>query len=85
MLTDFCRDVAVSTVKTGLGGAAGNKGAVAIRFMLYNTSLCFVCAHFAAHQNAIKERNEDFAELSNKITFPLVSYSECNPLIIPLV
>lgn len=68
----LCRDVAVDTVKTGLGGAAGNKGAVAIRFVLYNSSLCFICAHFAAGQSGVKERNEDFTELCNKISFPLV-------------
>ncbi|KAF4533412.1 hypothetical protein B566_EDAN013288 [Ephemera danica] len=47
----FLRDVAVDSVKTGLGGATGNKGASAIRCVLYNTSLCFVCAHFAAGQS----------------------------------
>ena len=69
----FCRDLAVDTVKTGLGGQAGNKGAVAIRFMLNSTSLCFVCAHFAAGQSQVKERNSDYHEISQKICFPAVS------------
>jgi synaptojanin len=47
---EFIRDLAVDSVKTGLGGATGNKGAAAIRFVLDGTSLCFVCAHFAAGQ-----------------------------------
>ena len=42
------RDVAVDLVKTGMGGATGNKGTVAIRFRFHSTSLCFVCSHFAA-------------------------------------
>ena len=71
------RDVAVDSVKTGLGGAAGNKGAVAIRFVLHNSSLCFVCAHFAAGQSGVKERNNDFAEICNKISFPLVRAYFC--------
>jgi len=29
-------------------GVAGNKGAAAIRFDMYDTSLCFVCSHLAA-------------------------------------
>ena len=45
------RDVAVDLVKTGMGGATGNKGTVAIRFRFHSTSLCFVCSHFAAGSN----------------------------------
>ncbi|KAL1129891.1 hypothetical protein AAG570_012835 [Ranatra chinensis] len=65
------RDVAVDSVKTGLGGATGNKGAVAIRFVMYTTSLCFVCAHFAAGQAQIAERNADYAEITRRISFPM--------------
>lgn len=60
-------------VKTGLGGVTGNKGGVAIRFQLYNTSLCFCCSHFAAGQSNVNERNADFVEISNKLQFPAVS------------
>ncbi|XP_035873302.1 synaptojanin-1 isoform X4 [Phyllostomus discolor] len=67
----FIRDVAVDTVKTGMGGAAGNKGAVAIRMLFHTTSLCFVCSHFAAGQSQVKERNEDFAEIVRKLSFPM--------------
>lgn len=67
----FIRDVAIDSVKTGLGGATGNKGATAVRFVLYSTSLCFVCAHFAAGQNQVTDRNADYAEITRKITFPM--------------
>ncbi|XP_041467097.1 synaptojanin-1-like isoform X2 [Lytechinus variegatus] len=67
----FIRDVAVDTVKTGLKGAAGNKGGVAIRFVFHGTSMCFVCAHLAAGQSHIKDRNDDYAEISSKIMFPM--------------
>ena len=60
-------------MKTGLGGAAGNKGGVAIRFLINSTSVCFVCAHLAAGQSQIKDRNEDYAEISKKLAFPMVS------------
>ncbi|XP_012252471.2 synaptojanin-1 [Athalia rosae] len=67
----YLRDVAVDCVKTGLGGATGNKGAAAIRCVLYSTSICFVCAHFAAGQSQVSERNADYAEITRKITFPM--------------
>lgn len=69
--TPFIRDVAVDTVKTGLGGAAGNKGGVAIRLLFHSTSLCFVCAHFAAGQSKTSERNADYAEIARKASFPM--------------
>ncbi|XP_053984713.1 synaptojanin-1 [Hylaeus volcanicus] len=67
----YLRDLAVDCVKTGLGGATGNKGAAAIRCVLYSTSFCFVCAHFAAGQSQVNERNADYAEITRKITFPM--------------
>ncbi|NXD07719.1 SYNJ1 protein, partial [Nothocercus nigrocapillus] len=67
----FIRDVAVDTVKTGMGGATGNKGAVAIRMLFHTSSLCFVCSHFAAGQSQVKERNEDFIEIARKLSFPM--------------
>lgn len=63
----------MDTVKTGMGGATGNKGAVAIRMLFHTTSLCFVCSHFAAGQSQVKERNEDYAEIVRKLSFPMVS------------
>jgi len=77
----YDRDVAVVSIKTGLGGAAGNKGAIAVRFLLHNTTMCFVCSHFAAGQNNVKERNADFHEIAQKITFPMVSSHGRNGLI----
>lgn len=68
-----CRDVAVRSVKTGMSGTTGNKGGVAIRFLLQSTSLCFVCSHFAAHQTKVVERNQDFTDIFKGITFPGVS------------
>lgn len=69
----FSRDVAVDTVKTGMGGATGNKGGVAIRLLFHTTSICFVCSHFAAGQSQVKERNDDYTEISRRLSFPMVS------------
>ncbi|NXU50323.1 SYNJ2 protein, partial [Turnix velox] len=67
----FIRDVAVDTVKTGMGGKAGNKGAVSIRFQFYSTSFCFICSHLTAGQTQVKERNEDYKEITQKLSFPM--------------
>lgn len=72
------RDLAVSEVKTGLGGATGNKGSVVVRFTINSTSLCFVCSHFAAGQNEVFNRNEDFQTTLRKIRFPLVKFYTIN-------
>lgn len=69
----FSRDVAIDTVKTGMGGKAGNKGAVAIRFQFHSTSFCFICSHLTAGQSQVKERNEDYREITQKLSFPMVS------------
>lgn len=68
----FSRDVAVDTVKTGMGGATGNKGGVAIRLLFHTTSICFVCSHFAAGQSQVKERNDDYGEIARRLSFPMV-------------
>lgn len=70
-LVPYIRDVAVDSVKTGLGGHTGNKGAAAIRLVVHATSFCFVCAHFAAGQSQVTERNADYNEITRKITFPM--------------
>ncbi|XP_074982934.1 synaptojanin-2 isoform X2 [Caretta caretta] len=67
----FIRDVAIDIVKTGMGGKAGNKGAVGIRFQFHSTSFCFICSHLTAGQSQVKERNEDYKEITQKLSFPM--------------
>ncbi|VDK17407.1 unnamed protein product [Anisakis simplex] len=70
-IVPFIRDVAIDSVKTGMGGAAGNKGSVSLRLTVHATSICFVCSHFAAGQNEIRDRNEDFMTALKRIKFPM--------------
>ena len=60
------RSVHKDTVKTGMGGQFGNKGGVVIRINIYDTSLCFTCAHLAAGQSKVKERIDDFCQIHKK-------------------
>lgn len=78
------RDVAVDTVKTGMGGATGNKGGVAIRMLFHTTSICFLCSHFAAGQSQVKERNDDYNEITRKLSFPMVTLLWCKKYVLLL-
>ncbi|KAI8922982.1 hypothetical protein BC831DRAFT_55629 [Entophlyctis helioformis] len=66
-------DVAVSMVKTGLGGYHGNKGGISTRFLWNDTSLCFVNCHLAAHQNQTSARNNDIANILKETAFGRVA------------
>ncbi|CAF1020786.1 unnamed protein product [Adineta steineri] len=68
-LAPFVKNIVVDSVKTGMGGKIGNKGCVAIRLVLYNTSICFICAHFTAGQNEFNERNKDYKSIMEKLSF----------------
>ena len=68
-LANSIRDVMIDEVKTGMGGTTGNKGDVALSFTYASTSFCFVCSHFAAGQNQVNERNNDYSDAIKRIEF----------------
>ncbi|KAM3562223.1 hypothetical protein MY1884_001923 [Beauveria asiatica] len=57
------QDLQSNTVKRGMGGLHGNKGAIAVRFHIDDSSLCFVNCHLAAGQTATNSRHEDIASI----------------------
>ncbi|SPO25336.1 related to phosphatidylinositol phosphate phosphatase [Ustilago trichophora] len=68
-LVNDVRLVEAATRKTGLKGMSGNKGGVAIRMDYYDTSICFVTAHFAAGHSAYEERNADYWTITRGLSF----------------
>ena len=52
-----------------MSGMAGNKGAVAIRLEIDDTSCCFVTAHLAAGFANYEERNRDYHTISHGLRF----------------
>ena len=52
-------------------GVMGNKGGVSIRLQFYDSTLCFVCTHLAAHRENVVGRNADFANVFNKTSFEI--------------
>ncbi|KAM0747344.1 DNase I-like protein [Meredithblackwellia eburnea MCA 4105] len=57
------RDVALITVKTGMGGRYGNKGSIISRFVIDDTSICFLNCHLAAGQSHRRQRDSDLAQI----------------------
>jgi len=50
-----------TAVKTGLNGLHGNKGAIAMRLLVQDTSICLINSHLPAHHSQVSERNSDAA------------------------
>lgn len=52
-------ELAISKIKLGFSGKMGNKGATLIRFLLEDTSFCFINCHLdaGATKNDIKKRS----------------------------
>jgi hypothetical protein len=66
------RDVSITTIKCGMHGMYGNKGAIVARFTIDDTSLCFLNCHLAAGQSQKIARNTDLASiLEEKSVFPV--------------
>lgn len=69
-LRDRIKHLSGAEVKRGMGGLHGNKGAIAVRFRIDDTSLCFVNCHLAAGQTQANARHNDIAEILEASLFP---------------
>jgi len=63
--------VETASVGVGVMGVMGNKGGVSIRLQFYDSTLCFVCTHLAAHRENVAGRNADFANVYSKTSFEI--------------
>ncbi|XP_006660603.1 type IV inositol polyphosphate 5-phosphatase 9-like [Oryza brachyantha] len=71
-LRPYIHHLNVSCVGSGIMGYLGNKGSVSIRFVLHETSFCFVCCHLASggKQGDVLLRNFDAADILIRTRFP---------------
>jgi endonuclease/exonuclease/phosphatase family metal-dependent hydrolase len=59
-LLPFVSDIATTTKATGIGNVIGNKGAASCYLNIYHTRIGFLSAHLAAHQDRLRQRNDDY-------------------------
>ncbi|KAL2359310.1 hypothetical protein RJZ56_007843 [Blastomyces dermatitidis] len=64
------RGISAAEVKRGMGGLHGNKGALVLRFILDDSSLCFINCHLAAGQSQTANRNNDIAAILESSSLP---------------
>ncbi|KAL2135402.1 hypothetical protein VTI74DRAFT_8635 [Chaetomium olivicolor] len=69
-LRERISNLSSAEVKRGMGGLHGNKGAIVVRFMVDNTSLCFVNCHLAAGQTSANARHNDIAAILEASLLP---------------
>ncbi|XP_062193291.1 type IV inositol polyphosphate 5-phosphatase 9-like isoform X2 [Phragmites australis] len=71
-LRPFIHHLDVSCIGSGIMGYLGNKGSVSIRFVLRETSFCFVCCHLASggKEGDVLLRNLDVADILARTRFP---------------
>jgi len=65
-LKSHVHNIEVDRIKTGFGGNVGNKGAVCIRFDIYDTSICAINAHLESGKSKVEIRNNQFIEIFKK-------------------
>lgn len=68
-LCGHCSDVRFRLTRTGCYGLTGNKGGLLFRMIVYDSPICFVVAHFHAHEHNVKKRNLDFNNIHKTGSF----------------
>eukprot|EP00934_Nitzschia_sp_Nitz4_P002818 Nitzschia sp. Nitz4//scaffold85_size83877//58734//64309//NITZ4_005237-RA/size83877-processed-gene-0.128-mRNA-1//1//CDS//3329559161//2808//frame0 len=66
---DRVKYISSDSVGVGVMGMMGNKGGVSIRIQFYDSTICFVCSHLAAHRENVAGRNADFVNVLSKLSF----------------
>uniref|UniRef100_A0A5B7B3C9 Putative type I inositol 1,4,5-trisphosphate 5-phosphatase CVP2 n=1 Tax=Davidia involucrata TaxID=16924 RepID=A0A5B7B3C9_DAVIN len=71
-LRPYIRNPSVSCVGCGIMGCLGNKGAVSVRFLLHESSFCFVCSHLASggREGDERYRNSNATDILSRASFP---------------
>eukprot|EP00762_Andalucia_godoyi_P000848 ANDGO_03734.mRNA.1 Polyphosphatidylinositol phosphatase INP53 len=65
----YVKNVQTKYQAVGIMGIMGNKGGVAVRFDFYETSVCCITAHLAAHMGHVARRNQNFHDILANLAF----------------
>ena len=68
-LHENIKNLSTLSIKLGLKGYAGNKGAVCSRFDYLDSSICLINCHLAAHKSKVKSRNEHIKSILKQTAF----------------
>lgn len=66
----FVSEVTCTYAGVGLMNMMGNKGGIAVRLRFHDSYLCFITSHLAAFTEKVEKRNQDFTELTKRLSFP---------------
>ncbi|KAG2235121.1 hypothetical protein INT48_006502 [Thamnidium elegans] len=66
----FVSEVTSTYAGVGLMNMMGNKGGIAVRLRFHDSYLCFITSHLAAFTEKVEKRNQDFTELTKRLSFP---------------
>lgn len=66
-----CKAIASDSVGVGVMGMMGNKGGVSVRLQFYDSNICFICSHLAAHRENVTGRNADFMNVFQKTSYDI--------------
>ena len=61
------KDLMTTKIKTGLGGSAGNKGSVIVRFKLDDTSIMFMNCHLMSGKGKGSKRTEEISLIMDNV------------------
>lgn len=62
-------DVRSCVIYTGSYGVTGNKGAISVRFDVFDSPICVVASHFHANRDNVLTRNQDFQTILDTASF----------------
>lgn len=62
-------EVQYDSASVGIMGSIGNKGGMAIRFHIYDTTICAINSHLNSRTEDVSRRNQDYHDISTHLSF----------------
>ena len=69
-LVNKINDVRTCSTGVGIMGVLGNKGGIGVSMNIYDSNVCFISSHLAAHTENVEGRNLDYKNIIERSVFP---------------